>query len=137
MRMINQEKVEIESKGHFLALAAQAMRRVLVDHARTKQREKRGGQWQRLGIAGAVVAEDEHLVLEGILAGSIPLAAGDRVQPGDKLGRLAGGPLTIYLRDPEGEGIPLSYSLYLADEQEIERGTPIRGQRVRSVASSR
>lgn len=33
-----------ESRGHFFAAAAQAMRRILVDNARRKQRQKRGGQ---------------------------------------------------------------------------------------------
>ncbi|MEL6904700.1 MAG: ECF-type sigma factor, partial [Planctomycetota bacterium] len=34
-------------RGHFMALAANAMRQVLVDHARAKRRVKRGGAWGR------------------------------------------------------------------------------------------
>ena len=38
------------SKGHFFGAAAEAMRRILIDHARHKQSQKRGGQWQRLPL---------------------------------------------------------------------------------------
>jgi RNA polymerase sigma factor (TIGR02999 family) len=55
MRMIDQHKVEISNKSHFLALASQAMRRILVDHARTKQREKRGGGRQAVALDEALV----------------------------------------------------------------------------------
>ena len=59
-------------RGHFYAVAARAMRRILVDHARTKNRDKRGGGLVRVGldaasdqaVAGAaldVVALDEAL----------------------------------------------------------------------------
>src|SRR5260221_9077247 len=37
-----------ESKSHFLRAAAEAMRRILVDHARTKRADKRGGDRQRV-----------------------------------------------------------------------------------------
>src|SRR5437762_3462309 len=36
------------SRGHFFAAAAEAMRRILIEHARSKAREKRGGNWQRV-----------------------------------------------------------------------------------------
>jgi RNA polymerase sigma factor (TIGR02999 family) len=39
-----------EGRQHFLAVAARAMRQILVDHARARRRVKRGGEWQRLGI---------------------------------------------------------------------------------------
>jgi RNA polymerase sigma factor (TIGR02999 family) len=37
-----------KSRGHFFAAAAEAMRRILVERARGKQREKRGGSWKRV-----------------------------------------------------------------------------------------
>jgi RNA polymerase sigma factor (TIGR02999 family) len=40
-----------DSRGHFFAAAAEAMRRILVDNARRKQRLKRGGDRQRLELA--------------------------------------------------------------------------------------
>jgi RNA polymerase sigma factor (TIGR02999 family) len=41
------------SRGHFFAAAAEAMRRILVDQARSKQAEKRGGRGQRVPLEAA------------------------------------------------------------------------------------
>src|SRR5262245_29267992 len=38
------------SRGHFFGAAAEAMRRILVDNARKKQRVKRGGEWKRVNL---------------------------------------------------------------------------------------
>lgn len=43
-------------RAHFFALAARVMRQILVDHARSKQREKRGGGQRRLTLDGALLA---------------------------------------------------------------------------------
>jgi RNA polymerase sigma-70 factor (ECF subfamily) len=40
-------------RAHFYAIAARAMRRILVDHARTRNRGKRGGEFVRVGIEEA------------------------------------------------------------------------------------
>jgi len=50
LRLIAQEHVSWQDRAHFLAIAAQAMRRVLVDHARAQQRVKRGGGWERIEL---------------------------------------------------------------------------------------
>ncbi|MFH1418053.1 MAG: sigma-70 family RNA polymerase sigma factor [Planctomycetota bacterium] len=50
LRLIRQEDVEWQSRAHFFAVAAQAIRRILVDHARTHQRAKRGGGRQRVRL---------------------------------------------------------------------------------------
>ena len=42
MKLVNQDRVEWQGKSHFLAVGAEAMRRILVDHARAKLRKKRG-----------------------------------------------------------------------------------------------
>jgi RNA polymerase sigma factor (TIGR02999 family) len=39
-----------KSRGHFFAAAAEAMRRILVERARGKQQEKRGGNWKRVNF---------------------------------------------------------------------------------------
>src|ERR1043166_6098573 len=39
---------EWNSRGHFFGAAAEAMRRILIDNARRKQRDKHGGQCQRI-----------------------------------------------------------------------------------------
>lgn len=63
LRMVDQRRVEWRSRAHFFGVAAQMMRRVLVDHARTRLAEKRGGALQRvtLGDVGAGVEPDAAL----------------------------------------------------------------------------
>ncbi|HYT92630.1 MAG TPA: ECF-type sigma factor [Gemmataceae bacterium] len=46
------------SRGHFFAAAAEAMRRILINRARDKQRLKRGGGWRRLDLDHLAVAAD-------------------------------------------------------------------------------
>jgi RNA polymerase sigma factor (TIGR02999 family) len=59
MRLAGGE-LAIEDRGHFLALAAREMRRVLVDHARTHGREKRGGNaWRQITL------DDAHRITDG------------------------------------------------------------------------
>ncbi len=43
LKLADQNPVDWQNKAHFFALAAQVMRHILVDHARAKQRDKRGG----------------------------------------------------------------------------------------------
>jgi len=43
LRLVDQKNVNWRSRGHFFGIAAQIMRRILVDHARKRQSEKRGG----------------------------------------------------------------------------------------------
>lgn len=43
MKMIDQTKIEARDKNHFMAIAGRCMRQILVDHARKKKAEKRGG----------------------------------------------------------------------------------------------
>src|SRR5437867_8168852 len=52
------------SRGHFFAAAAEAMRRILVDHARRKRRPKHGGDRQRIELdeAVAIVQPREDLL---------------------------------------------------------------------------
>ena len=53
------------SRGHFFAAAAEAMRRTLIENARAKAREKRGGGWRRIDFENLDVASSltaEHLV---------------------------------------------------------------------------
>ena len=45
-----QMNVGWNDRAHFFAIAARAMRRILVDHARTKKREKRGGDFARVTL---------------------------------------------------------------------------------------
>ena len=63
LKLIDQREVNWESRSHFFAIAAQMMRRILVDHARTKHREKRGGNDVKLPLEEAMlVVSDEKSV---------------------------------------------------------------------------
>jgi RNA polymerase sigma factor (TIGR02999 family) len=58
-----------DSRGHFFAAAAEAMRRILIDQARRKQSEKRGGSLRRVNLDGAaVVAAPEERAATELLA---------------------------------------------------------------------
>jgi RNA polymerase sigma-70 factor, ECF subfamily len=43
LKLVGQRDVDWQNRGHFFAIAAQMMRRILVDHARHSRRDKRGG----------------------------------------------------------------------------------------------
>ena len=49
LRLVKSE-ISWQNRAHFYALAARLMRRILVDHARTKKREKRGGSVTRVPL---------------------------------------------------------------------------------------
>src|SRR5438270_9858645 len=67
---------QFDGRGHFFAAAAEAMRRILVDHARTRSRLKRGGGRRRIDLDRLtdLAAADDH----------------DLLGLDDALGRLAG-----------------------------------------------
>src|SRR5689334_12643652 len=44
LRMMDSENLSLQNRAHFFAVAARSMRRVLVDHARRKLADKRGGE---------------------------------------------------------------------------------------------
>ena len=52
MRLVDQRRVEWKNRAHFFGIAAQVMRRVLVDHARARLADKRGGGAQQVTLAG-------------------------------------------------------------------------------------
>ena len=60
-----------DSRGHFFAAAAEAMRRILINRARDHKRLKRGGGWQRVDLEQLAAVEDaseaDLLALDGAL----------------------------------------------------------------------
>ncbi len=50
MRLVGDEPVPWENRAHFFAAAAESMRRILIDHARKKGRQKRGGDRRRVAM---------------------------------------------------------------------------------------
>jgi len=67
VRLVDEDQAQhLDSRGHFFAAAAEAMRRILVENARRKQREKHGGQLHRIELADAdipVTPRDDQLLL--------------------------------------------------------------------------
>ncbi len=53
LRLVDREQLAWESRGHFFAVAATAMRRILVNHAKSRARLKRGGGRQALTLQEA------------------------------------------------------------------------------------
>jgi RNA polymerase sigma-70 factor, ECF subfamily len=60
LRLVQQQTVDWQSRSHFFGIAAQLMRRILIDHARGHLREKRGGAQGVLPLDGAIVFSPEH-----------------------------------------------------------------------------
>ena len=56
LKLIDQTRVQWRDRAHFLAVAAQALRRILVDHARTRSCEKRGGGRAKLALTDDLLA---------------------------------------------------------------------------------
>jgi RNA polymerase sigma factor (TIGR02999 family) len=56
LRFSSQRITTWQNRAHFFALASQAMRRILVDHARARARLKRGGEQQKLSLVSAPLA---------------------------------------------------------------------------------
>jgi RNA polymerase sigma-70 factor, ECF subfamily len=53
MKLFGQREVDWQNRGHFFAIAAKVMRRILVDHARRELREKHGGHSIHVELANA------------------------------------------------------------------------------------
>jgi len=81
MRLINQRNVNWQSRAQFIGLAAQLMRRILIDHARTKRRAKRGGGIAPVSLdqTGVVLSAPDE---EGNRAEALELAADPTVDLG-------------------------------------------------------
>jgi RNA polymerase sigma factor (TIGR02999 family) len=71
LRLIGQEDPGWQGRRHFFGAAAEAMRRILVESARRKRRQKHGGQWERIDIENLEIPcpmpEDELLAMDEAL----------------------------------------------------------------------
>jgi RNA polymerase sigma factor (TIGR02999 family) len=56
VRLVDQRNVQWQNRAHFFGIAAQMMRRILVDHARRRKRAKRGGSDIKISLDDAAVA---------------------------------------------------------------------------------
>ena len=60
LRLAGHEEIQWQNRAHFFAVAAQAMRRILVDHARRRGNRKRGGGMHRVALDEALIVSDER-----------------------------------------------------------------------------
>ena len=71
LRLVGAEKEQLwDSRGHFFAAAAEAMRRILVENARRKKRAKHGGNRQRVDLDSRISSDpepDDLVTLDGAL----------------------------------------------------------------------
>lgn len=60
LKLVGPRQVPWESQAQFYAAAAESMRRILIDHARTRRRAKRGGDFERVAINVVDLASSEN-----------------------------------------------------------------------------
>jgi len=60
LRLIDWQHVEWQNRAHFFGLAAQMMRRILVDFARAQHRARRGGEALQVSLSAATDIPQEH-----------------------------------------------------------------------------
>jgi RNA polymerase sigma factor (TIGR02999 family) len=60
LKLIDQRNVQWQNRAHFFGVAAQAMRRILVDHARNHQAAKRGSGGQKISLDEGLMVTDER-----------------------------------------------------------------------------
>jgi len=82
LKLIDQREVNWESRTHFFAIAANLMRRILIDHAKTKHRAKRGGDRLQITLdeAALIAADKKSIDLIALDEALNRLAAKDKQQ---------------------------------------------------------
>jgi RNA polymerase sigma factor (TIGR02999 family) len=68
LRLIGDEGRNWSGRGQFLAAAAEAMRRILIDNARRKKSLKRGGDQERVNLDDIVVMDERGMAVDDLLA---------------------------------------------------------------------
>jgi RNA polymerase sigma factor (TIGR02999 family) len=65
LRLVGPREVPWKNQGHFYAAAAEAMRRILIDHAKSRKRQKRGGAQRRevLNVVDLAASENSEEIL--------------------------------------------------------------------------
>jgi RNA polymerase sigma factor (TIGR02999 family) len=65
LRLVGAKNQNFENRAHFFSAAAEAMRRILIDNARRKLRQRHGGDWERVDLGKqdlAAPAADQQLL---------------------------------------------------------------------------
>jgi RNA polymerase sigma factor (TIGR02999 family) len=78
LKLVNQQQVEWQNRAHFYGIAAHAMRRILIDHARSRQADKRGSGEAQLSLDENLnIAAERHRELIALDDALTALAAFD------------------------------------------------------------
>jgi RNA polymerase sigma factor (TIGR02999 family) len=64
LRLVDQQRATWENRAHFFGVAAQLMRRILVDHARARRSQKRGGSAVLVSLEAAAEAADDSRIAD-------------------------------------------------------------------------
>jgi RNA polymerase sigma factor (TIGR02999 family) len=78
-KLLGLDRMTWQNRAHFLAVAAQAMRRVLVDYAVATKAQKRGGQRQRVSLDDAMLQADRPV--EQLIAVDVQLTRLEELNP--------------------------------------------------------
>jgi RNA polymerase sigma-70 factor, ECF subfamily len=73
IRLLGSEPIAYRDRAHFFAIAAQTMRRILIDYARARTAEKRGGEQKRVSLTAVdgwspVAGSEDLLALDQVLS---------------------------------------------------------------------
>jgi RNA polymerase sigma factor (TIGR02999 family) len=79
-KLIGQRRVRWQNRAHFFGIAAQMMRRILIDHARHQARDKRGGPAPKLSLDDAMATADAEADID-LLALDDALTALAQIDP--------------------------------------------------------
>lgn len=60
LHLVDQKEVRWQNRSHFFAIAAQSMRRILVDYARSRRYQKRGGEARQVEFDEAMIVSQER-----------------------------------------------------------------------------
>jgi|SRR5580704_2024910 RNA polymerase sigma factor (TIGR02999 family) len=68
LRLFGDATIKWQNRAHFFAISAQVMRRILVDYARSRGADKRGGSWAKVSLDDAMIGSfarlDDFLILD-------------------------------------------------------------------------
>jgi RNA polymerase sigma factor (TIGR02999 family) len=60
LKLVDQADIDWHGRAHFFTIAARAMRQILIDHARKRNAEKRGGDWTRVSLDDFPLAKETN-----------------------------------------------------------------------------
>jgi RNA polymerase sigma factor (TIGR02999 family) len=111
IKLIDHDHSKWSGRAHFFAVAAKAMRHILVDHARARKADKRGGDWSRVTLDAALM----HVGDKGVDTLIVNEALEDLAKLDDRQARI------VELRFFGGLSVPETAALIGASERTVKR----------------